>query len=213
MLAVGLTGGIGSGKSRVTGLLQRLIRMECIDADQLCRELLLPGAAAWQGLRQELDRSSLYFTPSGELDRRRLRGAIFADGALRGRVEAVIHPLVQAATRRRLALCTEPLALVEVPLLFEAGWQGLFDRVVLVYAEPHVRRRRIALRDRLTDDEAMQALAAQSPLEEKIALADHVVDNGGCWAWTSVQVLHLGRLLERKMKRAEGRERETAYVK
>ncbi|OQX19997.1 MAG: dephospho-CoA kinase [Desulfobulbaceae bacterium A2] len=193
MSVIGLTGGIGSGKSRVALAWCRHFSVDRIDADAVCRELLQPGGSAWSALRQRIGVG--YCTAAGELDRRLLRGAIFADAALRRQVEDIIHPLAREEIRRRLRVRRHPLVLVEVPLLYEAGWQDMVDRVVLVYAEPWVRLERIVARDRLTQGEAEQALAAQPPLEEKILLADHVVDNGGVWSWTLLQLFHLGKML------------------
>ncbi len=193
MPVIGLTGGIGSGKSRVAACWRRHFPVDHIDADAVCRDLLQPGAAAWLALRQTLTPG--FFLATGELDRQALRRAIFADAHLCRQVEGLLHPLALTVIQRRLATPHHPLALVEVPLLHEAGWQDFFARVVLVYAEPWVRAQRIVLRDRLTPEEAQQALAAQPPLEDKISRADHVLDNGGCWSWTLLQLFHLGKML------------------
>jgi dephospho-CoA kinase len=190
---IGITGGIGAGKSTVSRFWSRYMDLPLVDIDAVCRQLLAKGQAGWQALRENLDSS--YFTADGTLDRRRLRRGLFADNDLRRHVNSLIHPLAGKAMQGLAADYAEKMVLVDVPLLFEAHWQNRFNGTVAVYADTVVRCRRIVSRDGVSPEEAARSMAAQMPLAEKVLLADHVIDNGGCWLAARVQVVHLARLL------------------
>ena len=190
-LVIGLTGGIGSGKSRVGRYLARLHDWPLIDVDDLCRQLVEPGQAGLAALRSRF--GNRFFDDRGCLDRPALRQALFADPALRAGVEAVLHPLARTALRCELDRLGRGVAVVEVPLLFEAGWQGEVDRVVTVWARPRIQRRRLAARDCLDRDQCRHAMAAQMDPLVKALAADHVIDNSGPWADTCLQIRHLAR--------------------
>lgn len=187
-LAIAITGGIGSGKSRVARWLAAECALPLFDADAEARVLLEPEALGWQRLRGWLP--EFFFGPAGVIVRPRLRQAIFEDAGLRRRLEADVHPLVLAALQRRIALCPGR-CLVEVPLLFEVNWQGHFDRVLVVYAPDNVCCQRIMARDGVPAAAAAAALRAQMPLQAKMAQADDVVDNGGKWEDTVPQLLRI----------------------
>lgn len=189
----GITGGLGSGKSTVSRFWARYMNLPLVDVDMICRKLLAKGEPGWQALRRALD--AAYFTREGEIDRRRLRVALFSDSELRRRVNALIHPLAGQALELLAAVSEEPMMLVDVPLLFEANWQQRFHGTVVVYADPAVRCRRTAVRDGISPDEAARSMAAQMPLAVKALLADHVIDNSGCWPAARMEVAHLARLL------------------
>ncbi|CAK8717910.1 Dephospho-CoA kinase [Candidatus Electronema halotolerans] len=190
---IGITGGIGSGKSRVCSYLAELSGWPLLDADQICRKLLLPQAAGWAALRTLLPAN--FFTAAGELNRPKLREAIFADSALRQQIDNILHPLAKKEMLTQAAQQTAPLVLAEIPLLFEAGWQDSVSLTVLVYATEAVRLRRIMERDQVTEEQARQAAAAQMPLEEKKRLADYLVDNSGYWQKTCGQLRQLAAIL------------------
>ena len=160
-----------------------------IDADQIARSILEPSGAGWNSLRTELDPG--FFKDDLSLDRRKLRTAIFSDESLKDRVDALLHPLIRAEIER---LCKEAgsgdhsLIVVEVPLLFEAGWQNDFDLVVMVYADEETCLERIMARDGVDREEAEKAVASQIKTAEKAALADHVINNDGQWVATVRQV-------------------------
>ncbi len=191
---IGISGGIGSGKSRVSRFWSNHFSLPLIDLDAVCRDLLRPGEAGWQALRETF--GSRFFTPAGTLDRPGLRRAIFADHGLRGRLDSLLHPLARRAMARALAAReTAGPVLVEIPLLIEAGWRDDVDRVVIVYAGLHQRLLRVMARDGVDGPEAMRAIRSQMDLADKALMADHVIDNSGAWADTCLQIIHLGRLL------------------
>jgi len=188
--SVAVTGGIATGKSRVAALLAGLSGAGRLDADAVCRELLRSGAAGWQALRRTIDPA--FFRPDGELDRPLFRERLFADGALRLEVDGLLHPLAREAMHRQAGTWLKAgiysRLVVEVPLLFEAGWQGDYHQVVVVTAEAEVCIARLMQRDGVSRQAAMQAMAAQMPLAEKARRADRVIDNSGDWDATRRQV-------------------------
>ncbi len=192
--AVAITGAIASGKSRCARHLSNRFGLAVIDADTIGRQLIEPGSATYDRLRALLPKR--FFQDNGTLDRRRLRAAIFADHDLRLRLERLLHPAIRNVIRQRLAATPSP-CLVEVPLLFEAGWQEDFDRVVVVYACAAQRFRRLQERDRLDERQALAAQAAQArpTLERKALAADHVIDNSGPWSATLLELDRLGQAL------------------
>jgi dephospho-CoA kinase len=199
-LAVALTGGIGSGKSTVAEMF-RAHGALVISADQVGRELLEPGALGWQKLSEAF--ADRLFDGAGRVDRVALRLAIFSDPTLRSRVDGLLHPLIRARIADLVAdnsgtsrpnpsrSPSYPGIVVEVPLLFEAGWQDDFGCVVVVWNEAEQAITRLMARDQVSRAEAEAALAAQMPLDEKITRADRVIDNRGDLATTALQVAQL----------------------
>lgn len=197
MLKIAITGGAGSGKSTVARMFAEL-GAPVIDADRLARDAVAPGSPAWQELRQFLGPE--YFAPDGALDRAKVAALVFQDPAARRDLEAIIHPRITAALAARLKeLAGEgaPLALVEIPLLYETGRQGAYDRVIVVYVDPEDQVRRLSARDGRAPAEITGIMAAQMPLKDKRALADYVIDNRGDLAATRQQVKNLWAALQK----------------
>ncbi|ADH85311.1 dephospho-CoA kinase [Desulfurivibrio alkaliphilus] len=184
-MLVGITGGIAAGKSRVAAYLAKQGGFPRLDVDDLARELMAQGKEGWQALRRHY--GERFLKPDGELDRPGLRRAIFADPALRTEVDRLLHPLIRRAMQSRAAQLSAagsgPI-MVEVPLLYEAGWQDDFALVLVVQAPADECRRRLQARDRVGRDEALAALAAQLPPEEKARRADLLISNAGDWEQT-----------------------------
>lgn len=180
MLIVGLTGGVASGKTLAAGGFAAL-GADVIDADQIAREVVHPGAPGWEVVARTFGRT--YLLPDGHIDRKKLGSLVFADPGQRQTLEAIIHPLVFAETERRIREITsrDPHALIvlSVPLLFETGRHLRVDKVIVVWAPEEEQIRRVRQRDGLTRDEALQRIRAQIPLEEKRRRADYVIDNSG----------------------------------
>ena len=185
---IGITGGIGSGKSKVSSFLSQEYKLPLINLDTLCRALLQPQHAGWLALRSLLP--TTHFNAEGELDRQYFRQQLFTDPALRAQVDASLHPLAQQEMNNQIARFQGPV-LVEIPLLFEAGWQEHVDFILVIFASTKVQLQRIIERDHVSTQEAKDALAAQQPLREKAAAADHVIDNSGSWNQTCKQIQEL----------------------
>lgn len=193
--AMAITGGIGSGKSRVSRWLAEECHLPLYSADEEVRQLLEPGGQGWQCLRSWL--SSEYFADDGSLYKAKLRQAIFTDDVLRRSVEHALHPLVLSTLLEKIARCGGA-CLVEVPLLYEVQWQGLFGTVLLVYADEQVCRARVMARDGVSEDQVNAAIRAQIPLAEKRCLADYTVDNSGGWIATLAQLANIKTILQQK---------------
>jgi dephospho-CoA kinase len=193
---IGLTGGIGSGKSTVAGFLREL-GATVIDADEATRAVQAPGSEGLRRIVEAFGREIL--TPDGPLDRSRLAAIVFSDPEARHRLNEIVHPLVRqwmVDRQQEAARRGDALVVLDVPLLFETrGLQGL-DAVVLVYAPEKLQLKRL-MEERGMDEEAARArLAAQMPIEEKRRLASHVIINTGTLEdlrteteriWTDVQ--------------------------
>lgn len=175
----GLTGGIGSGKSSVA---RRFAArgLPVIDADVLAREVVAPGTP---GLAQLVDAfGPSILTPGGRLDRAALAAHVFNDAAARARLNAITHPLIRerfAEKRRALEEAGEPLACYEAPLLVEVGLANTLRPLVVVALSEEEQIARVMRRDGSTREQAAARIAAQLPLEKKVALADYVIDNHG----------------------------------
>ncbi len=188
MLTVGLTGGIGSGKSAVSALLAER-GATVIDADLIAREVVEPGTPGLAEIRAQFGTAVLQ--PDGALDREALGAVVFADPAQRARLNAIVHPLVGEETARQLQRAEAAGAAVvvfDVPLLVENGLQDLYDVVVVVAADRQTQLSRLREHRGLSAADAQARIDAQAPLADKLAVADHVVHNDGSRAELAAQV-------------------------
>jgi len=175
--AVGLTGGIGSGKSTAAGFLAQL-GASVIDADEISRSLTAAGGGALGPLREAFGEAMV--PPGGALDRNAMRALAFSDAAARARLEAILHPLVREACARRIAEAAGPYAVLVVPLLFESGsYAGRLDRVIVVDLDESLQVRRTVARSGLTPEDVRAIMAAQWPRWRRLQAADEVLWNGG----------------------------------
>lgn len=180
MKVVGLTGGIGSGKSTVAGTLERL-GAYVIDADKLAREVVDVGTEGLAAVRARFG-ETVMAADGASLDRRALGRVVFEDAAARRDLEGILHPRISALFAERVQaarMSGAPLVVYDVPLLFERDSASMFDTVVVVWARQETRRARIAARDELSEAEIKARMASQIPLEQKVQQADHVIDNDG----------------------------------
>ena len=177
-LRIGLTGGIGSGKSTVGKLLAQL-GAALIDTDLIARQLTLPGGAAMGALAAEF--GSVVIAPDGALDRARMRELVFADAGAKKRLEAILHPLIGAETERQAAAAQGAPALVfDVPLLVESGrWRAKVDKVLVVDCSEATQIARVVQRSGWTPDAARAVIASQTSRTRRRASADAVIFNDG----------------------------------
>jgi dephospho-CoA kinase len=179
MLWIGLTGGIGTGKSTVSQLL-RADGYDVIDADVLAREVVQSGTPGFDEVVKLFGRETI--GPDGQLDRKQIARIVFTNSSKLKSLESIIHPRVRvrvAQIRSELEARGRRFVFYDVPLLFEKQMQSQFDRTVVVTATPDQQLARLMLRDGLTQAEAQSRLAAQLPIEEKATLADDVIINEG----------------------------------
>lgn len=179
MRLFGLTGGIASGKSAVAARL-RARGVPVIDADQLARDVVAPGTAGLASIVDAFGRGVL--DAGGALDRKALAARVFAEPAARARLNAIVHPLIAAATAdatARLDAEGAPVACYEAALLVENGVADAFRPLVVVSLPYELQLARAMARDGATEADARARLDAQAPLAAKLAAADHVLDNSG----------------------------------
>lgn len=181
MIILGLTGGIATGKSTVAAMLAAK-GATIIDADQLARDVVTPGSHVLAAVNALFPTSVLL--PDGSLNRTAVRQQIFADPALRHRLEAIIHPAIAKRSRQLLAQARAEHTAVVVymaPLLFETDAHTRIgtEQNWVVITTPEIQQERLLARDGCTPDQAQQILAAQMPIEQKARRADLIIDNSG----------------------------------
>jgi dephospho-CoA kinase len=191
---VALTGGIATGKSHVRAQFEHL-GVPTIDADVLAREAMATGTP---GLAAVVARfGSGILDAHGAVDRRKLAALVFADPTARHDLEAIIHPIVRAATDAWLASFDDrhELAVADIPLLYETGRDRDFDTVIVTACDPEDQVRRVMARDGATEAEARARIAAQLPIDEKVRRADYVIRTDGAFDDTNSQVQEVWRRL------------------
>jgi dephospho-CoA kinase len=179
-LHLGLTGGIGSGKSTVASLLQTL-GAAIIDADAIARSVTAPEGAAMSEIARQF--GDEFVQADGALDRTRMRALVFADPSAKRRLEAIVHPCVGEETRRQTQAALQQghaLLVFDVPLLVESKrWRQQVQRVLVIDCEPATQIQRVVARSGLAADEVARIIAAQSPRAIRLAAADWVIYNEG----------------------------------
>mgnify|MGYP003375009315 FL=1 len=174
---IGLTGGIGSGKSTAA---QGLVALgaHLVDTDAIARALTLPGGAAIPALADEFGADAL--TADGALDREKMRRLVFADPGAKARLEAMLHPLIGAEASRRAAASGGRPVVFDVPLLTESShWRARVDRVLVIDCDEATQAARVAQRPGWTEEAARRVIAQQAPRAARRASADAVICNEG----------------------------------
>ncbi|MFA5322157.1 MAG: dephospho-CoA kinase [Smithella sp.] len=189
MLNVGLTGGIACGKSTVARMFVKN-GARLIDFDRLAHEVQEPGKPAWPEVVKCFGKEIL--SPDGKINRVKLGNIVFADKKKLSKLNKIVHPLVYKEWLSRQEKINQKdnhaIIIADVPLLFEGGMQHLFDRTLLVLIEPEEQIRRLMARNHISREEAEKRLKSQMPIDEKIILADIVLDNKGSIAETEKTV-------------------------
>ena len=197
-LIIGLTGGIGSGKSTVAdALVARGAAL--VDTDQIAHALTAPGGAAIEPIRQAF--GDAVIAPDGRMDRATMRERAFSDPQARKLLESILHPLIRAGTDAGIAAALQnaaPYVLVAIPLLVEGGGaRGRFDRVLVVDCPADVQVERVIRRSGLARTQVDAIMAAQATREQRLAMADDVVDNSGSPDALPAQVERIDALYRR----------------
>jgi dephospho-CoA kinase len=187
---VGLTGGVGSGKSTVAAMLREL-GAEVVDADEASHAAYEPGTPGFAAVIREFGDS---YVKDGRIDRRRLGELVFKDADARRRLNEIVHPLVRewmaARTLEAVGRGAE-VVVQDVPLIFENGLERLFSRVILVYVPEDLQVERLVHGRGFTPERAREVIAVQMPIEEKRRLTQNVIDNSGTIEETRAQVVEL----------------------
>jgi dephospho-CoA kinase len=193
MLKIGLTGGIGSGKSYVADILGQA-GAAVIDTDAIAHTLTAPGGVAIAAIEASFGAS--FITTDGALDRARMRAHVFGDEAAREQLQAILHPLIGEQTRRQADLAVGDYTVFVVPLLVESGrWLNQVDRVCVVDCDRDTQISRVQARNGLSQAQVEQILNAQVSREERLAVAHDVILNDGTISHENLrqQVLGLHR--------------------
>lgn len=196
MLKVGLTGGIASGKTSVAKWFAEQ-GITVFDADKTVHELFSAPFVAAE-IEQTFGSGGI---EDGKVNRKFLANIIFHDKKAKNKLEEMIHPFV---LREMLKICAQAesankdLIILDIPLLFEIGWDKLVDEVWVVYVPRPIQLQRLMLRNGLTEEESGQRIASQMPLEEKVKKADRVIDNSGSWSETEKKLEAIREELRKK---------------
>ncbi len=189
MFIIGLTGGIGSGKSTIASWFREW-HIPVIDGDKLAREAVNPGSPVLSILADAFGKEIL--SEEGTLKRRQLGQIVFQDKAKLSRLNQIMYPAIWHLVESRLKACKdagEKLAVLDMPLLIEAGWQSRVDSVWVVYVSTEVQISRVMKRDGLKRSQVMAIMQNQIPVKEKLSYADVIINNGGSEENTRRQVL------------------------
>jgi len=198
MAVIGVTGGIGSGKSTFSRMLAEKLSSRLFDADAASRELLESDPAVRERITSELFAEA--YTPDGHPDRAAIRRLVFHDPAAKVRLESILHPRIRERWTQLAAECRQnatPLV-VEIPLLFETGAEHFFDHIIVVACSHETQLARTAARG-LPRDEAESIIRSQLPLERKTSLAHFVVWNDGSHANLENQAAELAKTLPKPL--------------
>jgi dephospho-CoA kinase len=205
MIIVGLTGGIATGKTTVVHMFAKEGAW-VIDLDQLTRLVVEPHKPAWSDIVGYFGDTIL--REDKTLDRTRLGRIVFADAKKRRRLEQIVHPRALDEYEKKLKRIREKdkqaIVIADVPLLIEIKMQKQFDKVLVVYAPPASQMMRLVLRNGLSEQAARHRVNAQMSIEEKVKLADFVIDNSGSLKETRRQVRHLCGVLRELEKEKRG---------
>ncbi len=193
-LTIGLTGGIGSGKSTVASYFSEL-GVPTINTDAIARKLSEPGQA---GFRQIIDHfGKQLLKADGTLNRAELRTKIFNNPAERYKLEQILHPLIRTEMQQQLQQQKKPYCLIEIPLLLEAGWHNEVNRILVVDAPHTLQIERTIQRNGISKEEAKQIIATQIERNKRLAAADDIVYNKGSLTELEQQVGHLHQFYQK----------------
>ena len=188
---IGLTGGIGSGKSAAADQFA-LLGAAVVDTDAIAHELTRPGGAAIPRVREQFGDASI--GADGAMDRKKVRELVFADPSAKKKLEALLHPMIRAESQRRIAAAAgaAPYVVHVVPLLIESpDYRGRVQRVLVVDCAEEVQVERVRQRSRLGEEEVRRIIAAQASRAARLEAADDVIDNSGPLAALRPQILLL----------------------
>jgi len=188
MYKVGLTGGIGCGKTTVSNLFKQL-SVPVIDADEIAHALVIPGGVALTQISQQFGEA--YILPDGNLDRSKLRETIFNDTEKKSQLENIMHPLIYEEIERQLSELSAPYSILAIPLLLETKMQSFVDHILVIDCPMEVQINRVKLRDQLSAAQITAIIHSQVSRSERLAQADSIIDNTQDLLKLSQQVKHL----------------------
>ncbi|MBU2570185.1 MAG: dephospho-CoA kinase [Gammaproteobacteria bacterium] len=191
MLKIGLTGGIGSGKTTIADLFSEL-NVPVIDADDIAREVVEPGSQALEQIRHAFGERVI--AADGNLDRSAMRELVFADTEQKRKLEAIVHPMVRQSILKRVASLDASYCIICIPLLVESGMVNLVDRVLVVDCPVETQIERVTKRDCLDEKIVRAIIDSQATREQRKALANDLIDNATSDSMLAEQVKKLHNL-------------------
>lgn len=189
MLKIGLTGGIGSGKSTVAELFGTLYNIPVIDADIIDHQLVEPGQPALSLIQQTFGKAII--NEGGTLNRNKLRDTIFSDANKKEQLETILHPLIYEKMQSQFNKQTSPYSILCIPLLMETGMTSFVDRILVIDCSVETQINRVTQRDQLSTDRILSIINNQVSRKYRLSLADDVVDNSNSNTQLAEQVKKL----------------------
>ncbi len=174
---IGLTGGIGSGKTTVANHFHDNYQIDIVDADLVAREVVEPGSEGLNAIIDKFGHSIL--NENGTLNRAKLRELVFADASNKQWIDNLLHPMIRQRMKQQLTMATSPYCLLVIPLMAENGLQSMADRVLVVDVSPETQIDRTLARDGVSKQQVQSILNAQATREQRLAIADDVINNDG----------------------------------
>jgi dephospho-CoA kinase len=201
-LIVGLTGGIVSGKTTVADMFREL-GADIIDADIIAREVVRPKEKAWEKIVKHFGVGIL--RENQEINRKKLGNIVFSDKNKLKLLNQITHPEITELIKKKLENIINNnnrnnVCIVDVPLLFETGFENMMNKIIVVYLDPKKQINRLMKRNNLTREDALKRIKTQIPIEEKVKMADYIIDNSNSLEYTKKQVLHLWEELNKNFK-------------
>ena len=192
-MLIGLTGGIATGKSTAAEILNEQ-GADVIGADDISHEIMQKGKEGWNRVVNFFGKDIL--DSEGNIDRKRLGEIVFANPKKRKRLEQLTHPLIIEELCKKIRNCSGDIIVVEVPLLYEIGFDDFVDQVWVIYAERQVQIERLCKRDELSQEEAEMRIDSQLPLSKKCKIADEVIENNGSVEKLEKNIIKLWKVIE-----------------
>lgn len=189
MLKIGLTGGIGCGKSTIAELFRTHHKIPIIDADIISRNLVEPGQPALTSIKQAFGSSII--NQDGSLNRRKLRDAIFSDAEKKSQLESILHPLVYQQMQSEFEKQTSSYSLLCIPLLMESKMTSFVDRILVVDCPVETQMERVRQRDKLSNEGILSIIASQVTREYRLSHANDIIDNSNSTTLLAEQVKKL----------------------
>lgn len=201
-LIIGLTGGIVSGKTTVADMFREL-GADIIDADIIAREVVRPKEKAWEKIVKHFGVGIL--RENQEINRKKLGNIVFSDKNKLKLLNQITHPEITELIKKKLENIINNnnrnnVCIVDVPLLFETGFENMMNKIIVVYLDPKKQINRLMKRNNLTREDALKRIKTQIPIEEKVKMADYIIDNSNSLEYTKKQVLHLWEELNKNFK-------------
>jgi len=175
MLKIGLTGGIGSGKSTIANLFNRQHAIPIIDADIIAHQLVRPGQPALLAIQKQFGYSII--NPDQSLNRSKLKHIIFSDKSKKAQLESILHPLIFQQMQQEFEQQTTPYSILSIPLLIETQRTDFVDRILLIDCNLETQIRRVQNRDKLSREQILSIIDSQASAQQRRSFADDIIDN------------------------------------